>query len=298
MATRGGEKVAEEDKKRSSKRARVDDDDSNAKGKGGGEVVVVVVEEEDLHTLIGVHRVELAKSGTSHCGWCDTIIKKNEPRVVKRQYHGPGAFVRNSSSSSSSSGKSGGSISSRSGINPGGIQDLFLHPQCAWTHIAVNSRGNKGVKCKGSGTGATGCNNILEPGSWNFASRMGSESNRCTESSSGKLWQCRDCVKHVLTKYKEFLSGHISERSQFDEPVAWISRKNTSSFFGHNNKGKAVSATSNRPESKDRKVKKRLREVFRNTVLIERDNEAVDKHRALQKVIQEALKADKAQKRD
>eukprot|EP00751_Fragilariopsis_kerguelensis_P049074 CAMPEP_0171036418 /NCGR_PEP_ID=MMETSP0736-20130129/41488_1 /TAXON_ID=186038 /ORGANISM="Fragilariopsis kerguelensis, Strain L26-C5" /LENGTH=290 /DNA_ID=CAMNT_0011481385 /DNA_START=332 /DNA_END=1204 /DNA_ORIENTATION=- len=281
---------AGKEKKRTSsvnKRPRIDDGNIDCD-------VTEVQEVEDERTLIGVHRVELAKSGSSHCGWCDTIIKKGEPRVVKRQFHGPGEYVRNSSSSIS------GATTSTRGYNPGGIQDEFLHPQCTWTHMVVNSRG-KGVKCRGA---SPGCHNnkLLEPGSWNFVTRMGSVTNRCTESSSGKLWQCKDCVKFVVTKYRNLLSGHISERSQFKEPVTWISsRKNT--LFGNNNdkvtgSTSSTSHTSNRAESKNRKVKEQLRDVFRDKVLREKEDEAVARHKALQDIIKEALKNDKIQKRE
>ena len=72
---------------------------------------------------LGVVRVEKATTGRGHCGWCDTQIEVGSPRVVKHQYHHAGKYSRNNGAST--------------GYNPGGFQDMFLHPQCAW-HVMLS----------------------------------------------------------------------------------------------------------------------------------------------------------------
>ena len=210
----------------------------------------------------GVHSVERAKTGGGHCGWCDTQIQQGSPRVVKHQYHAPGGFVRNNGAAR--------------GVNPGGMMDLYLHPQCAWTHQKVSRREQA----------CSGCRVALKPDTWHFFTRLGIESDRCVESSSGKVWQCADCVRRLVQSHQTLLAGHIGEQSQFDEPVAWVTGR---TLFG----GPVV-----RPGPADQSVKKLLRQVFRSDVANEANEaneaKAVERHRALQNIIRAATKADAA----
>ena len=209
----------------------------------------------DERERCGVVRVEAAKTGRGHCGWCDTLIAQGAPRVVKRQYHGPGDYVRNNGAST--------------GRNSGGVQDLFLHPQCAWTHLTSSRRAT--CACCGAG---------LAPGTWHFATRLGRGSDRCVESGSGKTRQCADCVAALVGRHRRLLDGHLGARSQFDEPVAWVAGRTL------------LGERSLRPEPAARAEKARLRAVFATTA--EAEAGAVDRHRALQATIETALADDAA----
>ena len=87
---------------------------------------------------LGIVGAELARRDC-HCGFCDTLIPRGSPRIIKVQYHAPGAYVRNNGE--------------KTGVNSGGIMPLYLHPQCAWTAMTVTS---KAVTCSGCGDNLNG----------------------------------------------------------------------------------------------------------------------------------------------
>ena len=88
---------------------------------------------------LGIVGAELARRDC-HCGFCDTLIRRGSPRIIKVQYHAPGAYVRNNGE--------------KTGVNSGGIMPLYLHPQCAWTAMTVTSK--NGVTCSGCGENLNG----------------------------------------------------------------------------------------------------------------------------------------------
>ena len=88
---------------------------------------------------LGIVGAELARRDC-HCGFCDTLIPRGSPRIIKVQYHAPGAYVRNNGE--------------KTGVNSGGIMPLYLHPQCAWTAMTVTSK--NGVTCSGCGGNLNG----------------------------------------------------------------------------------------------------------------------------------------------
>ena len=147
--------------------------------------------------------------------------------------------------------------------------DLYLHPQCAWTPMVVAGRTSK--EC-------SGCGALLAIGTWQLVTRLGHEANRCTESTSPKVWQCVSCVKAFLDTHHSLLDGWIGEHSQFDTPVAWLPQ---STLFG----GPAP-----RLQPNDKVARARMRAVFR--VGDASEKQAVERHKALQKVIAAALKED------
>ena len=73
-------------------------------------------------------RVELALSGKGHCAWCDTLIAKGSPRVARRFYHAEGDYSRNNGAAT--------------GHNPGGLQDEYMHAQCAGDSRGANKNLN------------------------------------------------------------------------------------------------------------------------------------------------------------
>ena len=214
---------------------------------------------QDKLSPIGVTRVEAARSSLSHCAWCDTRIEKGAPRVVKRQFHAPGPFVRNNGASH--------------GYNQGGMMDEYLHPQCAWQCTRVGRR-----------AACTRCGASLPQGSWHFATVLSRASARCTASSTAKCWQCCGCLRAFVGAHRGLLEGWVSEGTQFDEGVAWIGGQ---TLFG---------TPCRRPEPSARDARASVRGAFAALAgagpAVEARAQA--QHRALQAHIRDALTADKA----
>ena len=209
---------------------------------------------------VGVVRVEKATTGKGHCGWCDTPIELGSPRVVKHQYHQPGKYSRNNGEST--------------GYNPGGFQDLFLHPQCAWHVMCVG--GKTRPRC-------SMCGGELPSGSYHLVTILGVAGQRCTKSSSVPVWQCVGCVGHFIHENASLLDGYISEKSQFDEVVPWGERPRKSPF---------CSVVPARDEPKGKAAKEAMRAAFRSADE-QLELQAVERHRALMKVIEAAMGRDK-----
>ena len=215
-----------------------------------------------INTLTRVEFVPRTANGTknSYCAFCDTPIEKGSPRVVHRMYHAPGNFVRNNGD--------------KSGYNAGGEMDEYVHPSCAFHQRSTNRR----TMCRG------GCRGTIAAGKWAFVSILGHKKHRCQQSPTAPVWLCIPCVETFINTYREILRGHISEKSQFDEPVAWS--KPTGLFV----KTAAGLGKRSRPKAKD--VLKQMRQVFHFENQTDED-QAVVVHQALHKIITKALKQDK-----
>ena len=209
---------------------------------------------------LGVVRVEKATTGRGHCGWCDTQIEVGSPRVVKHQYHHAGKYSRNNGAST--------------GYNPGGFQDMFLHPQCAWHVMCVG--GKTKPKC-------SMCGEDLSSGSYQLVTILGVPGQRCTKSSSAPVWQCVGCVEHFIHEHASVLEGYIGEKSQFDEAVPWGERPRKSPF---------CSVVPARDEPKGKAAKEAMRAAFRRADE-QLERAAVERHRALMKDIAAAMARDK-----
>ena len=196
----------------------------------------------------------------SYCGFCDTPIEKGSPRVAHRIYHASGNFVRNNGD--------------KSGYNPGGEMDLYVHPSCAFHQRCTKKR----TTCKG------GCRGNIAAGKWAFVSILGLESKRCQQSKSPPVWLCIPCMETFINTYREILRGHISEKSQFDEPVAWS--KPTGLFV------KTAAGAGKRSMPKAKMVIKKMRQIFHFENQTDEDK-AVVVHKNLHKIITQAFRQDK-----
>ena len=196
----------------------------------------------------------------SYCGFCDTPIIKGSPRVVHRMYHAPGNFVRNNGD--------------KSGFNAGGEMDLYVHPSCAFHQRSTHKK----TMCRG------GCEEKIAAGKWAFVSILGDKKHRCQQSETAPVWLCIPCMETFINTYREILRGHISESSQFDEPVAWS--KPTGLFV------KIAAGVGKRSRPKAKAVFKQMRRVFHFENQTDED-QAVVVHQALHKIITKAMKQDK-----
>ena len=117
---------------------------------------------------------------------------------------------------------------------------------------------------------------------WHFVTRLGASGRRCLESKSGKSWQCTTCLTVFVQRHRDILEGYIGKQSQFDEPVAWLHPRE-----------QQPTLTGVCPWTTNRKQREALKAVMTEVILDEKSKQlAVDWHRALQKVIAEALQAD------
>ena len=120
-------------------------------------------------------RVELALSGKAHCAWCDTLIGKGSPRVTRAFYHAECDYSRNNGAAT--------------GHNPGGLQDEYMHAQCAFQYDS-NPRGRPAA-CAG------GCNQRVSPPR-RLLTRFGKPGARCTAAVSAPLYYCFPCATAFL----------------------------------------------------------------------------------------------------
>jgi hypothetical protein len=205
-------------------------------------------------------RVELDPSGRAHCAWCDTLIEKGTPRVVRAFYHAPGAFSRDN----------GAAV----GYNSGGLQDEFMHAQCAFQYD--NNPKGQLAACVG------GCGQQFLP-LIRILSRFGKPGARCTPAVSSPLYYCMPCAKAFLQRHRSLLLGHVGV-DQCSANVAWRS----AGPFGGSKGGPP-------PLPKDRTLRETFRECFRFDPPQDADDEqrALRRHEALQAAICAALEADK-----
>ena len=142
-------------------------------------------------------RVELALSGKAHCAWCDTAITQGSPRVARAFFHAPGDYSRNNGAAT--------------GYNPGGLQDEFMHAQCAFQYD-TNPRG-KPAACTGS------CGQRVSP-PLRLLSRFGRPGARCTPAVSAPLYYCFPCASAFIQRYRRQLVGHVGIQ-QAGSKIAW-----------------------------------------------------------------------------
>ena len=226
-------------------------------------------------------RVELQPGGSSgavaHCGWCDLPLTPGWPRIVRHMpFHSAGPYSRNNGE--------------KVGVNKGGPQNEHMHPACA-------------LETKESKNGATCsfCSARVAPG-WHFVTRLGSPHARCTPSSSGHRWLHAECVRGLIERHRALLAGHLGQRQQFEEHVSWAvkstsaglvdpkTQRGIGSFF------KPAAGAARRPRSNralpacDATLSS-LRAALSG--FSDADEEkAVERHRALQARITQALKED------
>ena len=148
-------------------------------------------------TFMAKLRVELALSGKGHCAWCDTLIAKGSPRVARRFYHAEGDYSRNNGAAT--------------GHNPGGLQDEYMHAQCAFQYDS-NPRG-KAAACAG------GCEQKVSPPR-RLLTRFGKPGARCTAAVSAPLYYCFPCATAFTQRNRQLLVGHLGVR-QAGSNVAW-----------------------------------------------------------------------------
>ena len=231
-------------------------------------------------------RVELQPRGGSsgavaHCGWCDLQLTPGTPRIVRHMpFHSAGTYSRNNGE--------------KVGVNKGGPQNEYMHPACA-------------LETKESSNGATCsfCSGRVAPG-WHFVTRLGSPHARCTPSSSGHRWLHAECVRELIERHRALLAGHLGQRQQFEEHVSWPVKSTSAglvdpktqpgigSYFKPSSRQAASAARrprSNRALPACDATLSSLRAALSG--FSDADEEkAVERHRALQARITQALKED------
>ena len=214
----------------------------------------------DLDPSAGLSRVELATHGRSHCAWCDTLIAVASPRVARAFYHSPGAYSRNN-----------GAVS---GYNPGGLQEEFMHAQCAFAYDA-NPLG-KPARCVGCGAKVAPPRRVV--------SRFGKPGARCTPASSAPLYYCFGCTAQFVRRHRSLLVGWLGA-DQSEAAVAWGSA------------GPFASGGGGGPPAlpKDKALREQYLSCFRfdPPQSSEEAASACARHHELHRVIGEALKTDR-----
>jgi hypothetical protein len=214
-------------------------------------------------------RVELAKSGRGHCGWCDCSIEQDTPRCVYHIFHAPGSYNRNNGANK--------------GYNEGGEMPLFLHPTCTW-HPKPPTHSKRGTQCQG------GCGHNIPPTSWSFQTMLGSGSSkeRCTQSRTAPVAMCVACVETFVDKHHAMLCGYVSGHTMLDAEVAWER--------GRSNPFEKVATMKKRTGPKDKGELRRLRNSFEHASFTKENKaKAKERHVALQRVIATAMEEDKKQ---
>ena len=210
----------------------------------------------------GLSRVEVDPHGRAHCAWCDTPIVKGSPRVARAFYHAPGHYSRNN-----------GAVT---GYNPGGLQDEYMHAQCAFQYDS-NPKGQP-AKCVACGFQVVPPHRVL--------SRFGKPGARCTPATSAPFYYCFTCTKDFVQRHHELLVGWLGAE-QSEAAVAW---RSAGPF--------ALSSDNGGPPAlpKDRMQRAEFLGCFEcDPPQSEEDAAAAcSRHRALQKIISEALKEDRA----
>ena len=206
-------------------------------------------------------RVELALSGKAHCAWCDTLIGKGSPRVTRAFYHAECDYSRNNGAAT--------------GHNPGGLQDEYMHAQCAFQYDS-NPRGRPAA-CAG------GCNQRVSPPR-RLLTRFGKPGARCTAAVSAPLYYCFPCA----TAFTQLLVGHLGVR-QAESKVAWVSGGLFVSPADCSSGGPP-------PLPKDKTLRQAYVGCFRfdPPQSAEEEQSACNRHAALQCVIGAALQKDRA----
>ena len=216
-------------------------------------------------------RVELDEHGRAHCAWCDLPLARGEARCVRRFHHAPGAFSRNNGE--------------KEGFNAGGWQNEYLHPSCTFEVKEQKVAG--GAACIFCAEKVRG---------WAFVTRLGAPGARCTVSVSGHAWMHAGCVQRFIGQHRGLLAGYLGVRQQFEEDVAWhpSSRGSITAFFQPKQR---VAAMGNRPlPSSDAVAMGALRGAF-SGFSAEEEEQAVARHRQLQKEIKAGQASDRARAR-
>ena len=191
------------------------------------------------------------------------------------------------------------------GVNRGGPQNEYMHPSCA---LEVKET-KKGATC-------SSCLRRVDPG-WHFITRLGSAQARCTPSASGHRWLHGDCVRRLIHRHRTLLMGHIGVRQQFEETVCWPglmdpnAQRDITSFFKPASRRADRTATLQTACSSQTLVARRplprsnrvlpgcdavlasLRATLSGFSDVE-EEEAAQRHRALQERIRQALAKDAA----
>jgi len=213
-------------------------------------------------------RVERDQSGRAHCAWCDTGIAEGTPRIARAFHHAAGAFSRNNGAAT--------------GYNPGGLQDMFMHVQCALRYDD-NPRGSPAACAGGCGMHCAPLRRML--------SRFGSAGARCIPSSSAPLYYCFPCAKAFVRRHRELLVGHISVR-QAQLNVGWVGWGYAGLFPapGQGNVGGPP------PLPKDKALLEAFLDCFRfdPPQTAAEEESACDRHESLQLSIRAALAKDRS----
>eukprot|EP00947_MAST-08B_sp_MAST-8B-sp1_P001544 g1544.t1 len=182
-------------------------------------------------------------------------------------YHAEGTFSRNNGE--------------KTGYNRGGLQEVFLHPQCTFRYAPAppGSAKQRAAKCSGCGQQTSEGRRAL--------TCFGAKGARCTMSSSGPSYYCFKCTKDFVQRHDSLLLGYLGV-GQAEANVAWAVPLRSSPFAAAPDRWGGGPP----PRSQNKDVRKEYLQCFRLGGE-EDERAALKRHAELQAVISSALAEDR-----